>query len=115
MNADKALAKPQNNKQQPQTIYSCTPASSSTQYEVHVLSVYEGSSHTRPPTAGDTPVNIVSHGKSNRTIILVFGSYEPVNWILNLPANVTISKVILVSKHPDHFGYKLRLDGSTQS
>ena len=114
MNADKALAKPQNNKQQPQTIYSCTPASSSTQYEVHVLSVYEVINR-RPPKAGDAIVNIISHGKSNRPIILVFGSYEPVNWILNLPANVTISKVILVSKHPDHFGYKLRLDGSTQS
>ncbi len=104
LNAGTALGKPQNNNQQPQTIYSCTPGSSSTQYEVHVLSVYEGSSHTRPPTAGDTPVNIV--GNSNRPIILVLGSYEPVNWILKLPAGITISKVILVSKQPDHFGWK---------
>ncbi len=89
LNADTALGKPQNNNQQPQTIYSCTPGSSSTQYEIHVLSVYEGSSHTRPPTAGDTPVNIV--GNSNRPIILVLGSYEPVHWILNLQAGVTIN------------------------
>lgn len=101
VNADTALAKPQNNKQKPQTIYSCTPGSSSTQYEVHVLSVYEGSSHTRPPTAGDTPVNIVSRARSDRPIVLVLGSYEPVKWILNIPANITISKVILVSEHPD--------------
>ncbi|KAL9963162.1 hypothetical protein ACROYT_G032337 [Oculina patagonica] len=99
LNADTALGKPQNNNQQPQTIYSCTPGSSSTQYEIHVLSVYEGSSHTRPPTAGDTPVNIV--GNSNRPIILVLGSYEPVNWILNLPAGITISKVILVAYYID--------------
>ena len=90
------------------------PDSSSRQYEVHVLSVYEVINR-RPPKAGDAIVNIISRGKSDRPIILVLGSYEPVNWILNLPANVTISKVILVSKHPDHFGYKLRLDGSTQS
>ncbi|KAL9963169.1 hypothetical protein ACROYT_G032344 [Oculina patagonica] len=98
VNADTALAKPQFNNQQRQTTYSCTPDSSSTQYEVHVLSVYQGSSHTRPPTAGDTHVNIVSRGKSNSPIILVLGSHEPVNWILNLSANdITISKVIVVA------------------
>ncbi len=69
---------------------------SSTQYEVHILSVYEVTNR-RPPRAGDATVNIISHGRSDRPIILVLGSYEPVNWILNLPANITISKVILVS------------------
>ncbi|XP_068699322.1 uncharacterized protein [Montipora foliosa] len=99
VNSNKSLAKPQYN-QQPQTIYSCTPASSSAQYEVHVLAVYEVI-HRRPPTAGDATVNIVSRGKSNRSIILVLVSYEPVHWILNLPANITISKVILVAYYID--------------
>lgn len=94
-NASPAI--PRYNNQQPSTVYSCTPGSSSSQYEVHVMSVYEGNRHTRPPSAGDTAVNIVSSNKSGRPIILVFGSYEPVNWILNLPANITISKVILVA------------------
>ena len=76
------------------------PSSSSTQYEVHVMSVYEGNRHTRPPSAGDTNVNIVSGGQSSRPIILVFGSYEPVNGILNLPAGISIRKVILVSTKP---------------
>ena len=53
--------------------------------------------HRRPPVANDATVNIVSHGKSDRPIILVLGSYEPVNWILNLQADITIRKVILVS------------------
>ena len=97
VNSNTSLAKPRYNNQQPGTIYSCTPGSSSTHYEVHVMSVYEGNRHTRPPSAGDTAVNIVSSGKSRRPIILVLGSYEPVNWILNLPAGITISKVILVS------------------
>ena len=68
----------------------------STQYEVHVLSVYEVINR-RPPVAGNAAVNIVSRGRSDRPIILVLGSYEPVNWILNLPADITISKVIVVS------------------
>ena len=97
-NNDAALAKPQFNNQQPRTIYSCTPASSSTQYEVHVFSVYEGNRHTRPPSAGDTNVNILSGDQSGRPIVLVFASYEPVNWILNISANITISKIILVGK-----------------
>ena len=61
------------------------------------MSVYEGNRHARPPSAGDTNVNIVSGGHSGRPIVLVFVSYEPVNWILNLTAGITISKVILVS------------------
>ena len=61
------------------------------------MSVYEGNRHTRPPSAGDTNVNILSGGQSGRPIVLVFASYEPVNWILNLPAGITISKVIVVS------------------
>ncbi|KAJ7361911.1 hypothetical protein OS493_014557 [Desmophyllum pertusum] len=97
-NTDAALAKPQYNNQQQKTNYSCTPVNSSTQYEVHILSVYEAEGiHRRPPVANDATVNIVSDGKSDRPIILVLGSYEPVNWILNLPANITISKVILTS------------------
>ena len=51
----------------------------------------------RPPTAGNANVNIVSRGKSNRPIVLVLASYEPVNWILHLPVGISISKVILVS------------------
>ena len=91
-----ALGKPQYNNQPPRQIYSCVPGSSSTQYEVHVLSVYEVI-NTRSPSAGDAAVNIVSAGQSGRPIVLVFASYEPVNWILNLPSGVTISRVILVS------------------
>ena len=96
VNSATALAKAWYNKQKRQTIYSCTPDSSSTQYEVHVLTVYEVINR-RPPTAGNAIVNIVSGGKSSRPIVLVLGSYEPVNWILKLPAGTSISKVILVS------------------
>ena len=94
VNSATALAKAAHKNRQRPT-YSCTPDSSSTQYEVHVLSVYEVINR-RPPTAGNANVNIVSRGKSNRPIVLVLGSYEPVNWIL-LPVGISISKVILVS------------------
>jgi hypothetical protein len=80
------------------TTYTCTPDNSSPLYEVHVLGVYEVINR-RPPRAGNARVNIISRGKSNRPIVLVLVSYEPVNWILiNIPSDITISKVILVSK-----------------
>lgn len=95
-NSATALAKPNNQQQQGYSTYSCTPSSSSRQYEVHVLSVYEVINR-RPPTAGNANVNIVSRGKSNRPIVLVLASYEPVNWILHLPAGISISKIVLVA------------------
>ena len=96
MNTDKALAKPWYNNQPARIVYSCTPASSSLEYEVHVLSVYEVVNSSLS-SAGDASVNIVGRGSSDRPIILVLGSYEPVNWILSLPPRIIISKVILVS------------------
>ena len=82
INSNKSLAKPRYNNQPTQTVYSCTLRNSSTEYEVHVLSVYEVI-NIRPPSAGDATVNIVSGGQSGRPIVLVLVSSEPVNWILN--------------------------------
>ena len=96
VDAATSLGKPQYNNQPRQPTYSCTPdSSSSSQYEVHVLSVYEVISR-RPPTAGDATVNIFSGRRPDRPLVLVLVSYEPVNWILKLPSDVTISRVILV-------------------
>ena len=96
VDAATSLGKPQYNNQPRQPTYSCTPGSSSfSQYEVHVLSVYEVINR-RPPTAGDATVNIFSGGRPDRPLVLVLVSYEPVNWILKLPSDVTISRVILV-------------------
>ena len=98
VDAATSLGKPQFNNQLQQPTYSCTPgSSSSSQYEVHVLSVYEVINR-RPPTAGDATVNIFSGGRSDRPLVLVLASYEPVNWILKLPSDVTISRVILVGR-----------------
>ena len=93
-NSAKPLARPRYNKQSTQTVYSCKPAFSSAEHEVHVLSVYEVI-NTSPPSAGNATVKIIIRARPNRPIILVLGSYEPVNWILNLPTG--IAKVILVS------------------
>ena len=96
VDAATSLGKPQYNNQPRKPTYSCTPgSSSSSQYEVHVLSVYEVINR-RPPTAGDATVNIFSGGRPDRPLVLVLVSYEPVNWILKLPSDVTISRVILV-------------------
>lgn len=47
------------------------------------------------------PVTLLSISDTQwgRPIVLVFASYRPVNWILNLPADLIISKVVLVSIH----------------
>ena len=82
----------------PRESTACTPGNSSAVYEVHVLSAHEVADG-RPPSAGDATVNVVNDGQPGRPIVLVFASYEPVNWILNLPADLIISKVILVSTH----------------
>lgn len=98
-NADTALGKPRRSKNEmPQDIYSCTPRGSSAKYEVHVLSVSDiTNKKTIPPTTSNATVTIISRGESNRPIILVLATiFEPVNWIFNLPANITISEVILV-------------------
>lgn len=94
-NSNAVLAIPWYDNQR-QTTYSCAPQDSSTQYEVHVLAVYEVTNRF-PPKTGSVTVNIISQGNSDRPIVLVLGNYEPVNWILNLPAGITISEVILVS------------------
>jgi hypothetical protein len=80
------------------TTYTCTPDNSSPKYEIHVLAVYEVTS-SRYSTAATAKamVDIINRGKSNRPIILVLVSYEPVNWVLNIPSGVTIGKGILVS------------------
>ena len=96
VDAATSFGKPQYNNKPQQPTYSCTPgSSSSSQYEVHVLSVYEVISR-RPPTAGDATVYIFSGGRPDRPLVLVLASYEPVKWILKLPSDVTISRVILV-------------------
>ena len=86
----------------PDGTYTCNPDNSSLQYEVHVLAVYEVINR-RPPRAGNAWINIFRRGKSSRPIVLVLVSYEPVKWILNVPSDITISKVILVStKYSKH-------------
>ena len=99
INSKNAVTKPQYKNQKPGTIYSCTPGNSSTQYEVHVLAVYDGVKRRRYSStpAGKINVNIVSRGRSGKSIILVLGSFEPVKWTIYLQGRINISKVILVS------------------
>ena len=79
-----------------QTTYSCE-ANENCNYDVHIISNYEGNGHTgfRVHNTGTTNVNIRVTGESSKPLVLVFVSYEPVNWILN--SNRVIDKVLLVS------------------
>ena len=83
---------------QSQTTYSCE-ADENCNYDVHVIGNYEGNGHTdlRVHNTGTTNVNVRVTGQSSKPLVLVFVSYEPVNWILNIdfPGRV-VFKVLLV-------------------
>ena len=83
---------------QPQITYSCI-ANENCNYDVHILGNYEGNGHLgfRIHHTGNTTVNIRVSGQGSKPIVLVFVSYEPVNWILNIPSGVVIERVLLVS------------------
>ena len=84
---------------QSQTMYSCI-ANENCNYDVHVISNYEGNGHTgfRIHNTGTTNVQMNVSGQGLKPLVLVFVSYEPVNWILDIPSSVIIEKVLLVSK-----------------
>lgn len=81
-----------------QTTYGCI-ANENCNNDVHVISNYEGNGHTGfgVHNTGNTRVDIRVSGRSSKPLILVFSSYEPVNWILNIPSGVVIDRILLVS------------------
>ena len=84
-----------------QTTYSCV-ADENCDYDVHVISNYEGDyNHGFGPVtrAGTTNVQLRVSGQSSKPLVLVFVSYEPVNWVLNVSSGAVIEKVLLVSLH----------------
>ena len=68
----------------------------STKYTYYLFTRSSTDALHPPVTLLDT---VVSDGQSGRPIVLVFASYQPVNWIVNSPAGLIICKVILVSTH----------------
>ena len=48
-------------------------------------------------SSGTTNVQLNVSGEGSKPIVLVFVSYEAVNWVLNTPDGVVINKVLLVS------------------
>ena len=82
-----------------QTTYSCV-ADENCNYDVHIISNYEGDYNHGYGTvtrAGNTNVQLSVSGEGSKPLVLVFVSYEPVNWILSIPQGVTIEKVLLVT------------------
>ena len=98
---------------QSQTTYSCV-ADENCNYDVHIISNYEGDGHTgfRIHNTGNTNVRLSVSGQGSKPLILVFVSYEPVNWILSIPSGVVIDKVLLVGDrniHNMHLDFKLSM------
>ena len=75
-----------------QTTYSCV-ANENCDYDVHVVGNYGGDNGN---LITRTNVQLRVSGESSKPLVLVFVSYEPVNWILSIPQGVIIEKVLLV-------------------
>ncbi|XP_035673048.1 uncharacterized protein LOC118413629 [Branchiostoma floridae] len=84
--------------------FSCV-ADDNSQYEVHVLGVYEGVGRRR--LAGEMNVHVTT-GQVSKPLVLVFSSYEAVNWVLHLPEDVEVHKVLLISYNIDKSDVTLR-------
>ena len=81
-----------------QRTYSCV-ASDNCNYDVHVIANYESNGRHGfgiHRTTGYTSVNLAVTGTSTKPLILVFVSYEPVQWTLTIPTGVVIDRIILV-------------------
>ena len=90
-------------KNVPQTTYSCVNTKDrNCQYEVHVVSSYQGNgdieSWSRVLSAANTTVSISANGSGNKSLVLVLLSHYQMNWVLDIPSGVVIEKVLLVSE-----------------
>ncbi|XP_035667178.1 uncharacterized protein LOC118409908 isoform X2 [Branchiostoma floridae] len=84
----------------PKETLSCV-ADDNSKYEIHVLAVYKSSAPTRifleEPT-GSADMNVyVTAGQLDRPLVLVLSSYGAVNWVLHLPEDVEVHKVLLMA------------------
>ncbi|XP_070550008.1 uncharacterized protein [Ptychodera flava] len=75
-------------------MYSCVDHGSNNDYEVHVIGVYEGREHRTPR---NSTVYIQTIGQTTKPIVLVFGTYEPINWVIEVPTDISIDRVISIA------------------
>lgn len=86
----------------PQTTYSCVNnIDRHCSYDVHVLSIREvngdKTSWNNALNTGNISVDLSVNGEGNRPLVLVLLSHYPVNWMLHIPSDVMIEKVLQVS------------------
>ncbi|XP_066273807.1 uncharacterized protein [Branchiostoma lanceolatum] len=95
----------------PRETFSCV-ADDNSQYEVHVLAVYEGVGHTRgfqqDPTGTAEMDVYVRAGQLTKPLVLVLSSYEAVNWVLHLPEVIEVHKVLLMAYYVDQSDVTVR-------
>ena len=82
----------------PETVYGCVSSTVNCEYEVHVIAIYESRDHGfgAPRVAENTYVQFNINGRSSKPLVLVFTSYEPVNWQLSLPSGVVVNRILVV-------------------
>ena len=83
-----------------QPTYSCTPHLLNPEYNVHIISNYEGNGNSEHKihTPGETFLYIEVTNPDYRPIVLILTSHEPVWWQISIsPPDAVIDKVVLVS------------------
>ena len=92
---------PSTDRRPERTYYGCVSDLLNCDYEVHVIANYESSNGHHGfgirRVAGSTYVQFNIKGQSSKPLILVFTSYEPVNWVLSLPSGVVVNRILVVS------------------
>ncbi len=84
------------------SVYSCTSTTSHSNYHLHVIGVYEaGSGHSfnYHPTYTSNVCITINGSLSDKPLIIVLSTYEPVQWVLHIPEGLVVNKVILVKEY----------------
>ena len=92
---------PSTDRKPEKTYYGCVSDLLNCDYEVHIIANYESSNGRHGfgirRVAGSTYVHFNINGQSSKPLVLVFTSYEPVNWVLYLPSGVVVNRILVVS------------------
>ena len=92
---------PSTDRKPEKTYYGCVSGLLNCDYEVHVIANYESSNGHHGYGIRrkhlSTYVHFNINGQSSKPLVLVFTSYEPVNWRLSLPSGVVVNRILVVS------------------
>lgn len=78
-------------------LYSCTPIGSSVncRHEVHVISNHDAG----PSSVVSVSLTMDGTSSSSKPVVLVLMNFKPIHWVLEIPDDVPVRQVVLVSSY----------------